>query len=80
MNTCTWLVERRIEITADMIEGGWFAECEADNWEVVECGAPAHDIVDGWECEAGHHHFRYGTPSQIAEERMEALAERDWGY
>lgn len=44
-------------------------------WITVECGAPVHAIKDGWECEAGHHHFYYGSPSQIAEERQEAYME-----
>ena len=36
-----------------------------------ECGAQVADIVDGWECEAGHRHLTYGSPSQIVEEATE---------
>lgn len=74
--TCGWLVEREREITDEMVDAGWYPDSEADLWEVVECGAPVHDITDGWECDAGHHHYEYGSPSQIAEEHREAMAEQ----
>lgn len=73
--TCQWLVERRREITDQMVENGWYPDSESDLWEIVECGAPVTEITDGWRCEAGHHHYYYGSPSQIAEERREAMME-----
>ena len=87
-NTCGWLVARRRQFPdppANMTAEDypfWHEEvAEAiaeDPWEIVECGAPVRDITDGWECDAGHHHYTYGSPSQIAEERQEAMMERGW--
>ena len=73
---CQWLVERRRVITDEMVANDWYPDSEADLWETVECGATVHDITDGWRCEAGHHHFTYGSPSQIEEERCQAMMER----
>ena len=42
---------------------------------IIECGAPVHDIVDGWACASGHQHLYYGSPSQIVEEQREAWDE-----
>lgn len=75
-NTCGWLVERRREITPEMVEADWYPDSEADLWEVAECGAPTREITDGWACEAGHHHYTYGSPSQQAEEMEMAMMER----
>lgn len=74
--TCQWLIEIPREVTVEMSDEGWYPDSESDLWVTVECGAPVHDITDGWKCDRGHHHFTYGSPSQIAEERMMALAER----
>jgi hypothetical protein len=47
---------------------------------IIDCGAPRTAIYengsDGWTCEAGHHHWEYGSPNQASEEADEALAER----
>lgn len=76
-NTCGWLVQRRREITPKMIEAEWHPDSESDLWEIGECGASTREITDGWECEAGHRHYYYGSPSQRAEEMMEAMMERE---
>lgn len=77
---CDWLVERALVPPADLprefLEEWYDMAADCGGVEVVECGAPVHDIVDGWECEAGHRHLFYGSPSQIAEERCEAMMER----
>ena len=80
--TCIWMVERVRDPTppADMHPDEyteWY-EYLADmpRTEIVECGAPVHDIEDGWECEAGHHHFTYGSARQQAEEQEMAMMER----
>lgn len=82
--TCGWLVEVRNnpKPPADLPDeyyDEWLtmmADCVAENPTIiVECGAPVHDIPDGWCCEAGHSHLRYGSDRQIAEERQEAWDE-----
>ena len=71
-NPCTWLVlvrntTREIDFPSDL-------------YDEVECGAPRTAVhengSDGWTCEAGHHHWEYGSPNQASEEANEALAER----
>ena len=78
---CDWLVERAVDTTppadlpADLL-GEWYEQfVDAPRFVIVECGARVSDIVDGWECEAGHRHLFYGSPSQQVEERVQALAE-----
>lgn len=66
--SCTW--------TTEVPSGHPEPDSEADCWKFVECGAPARDIVDGWECENGHHYFNYGSNRQRVQEREQALAER----
>jgi hypothetical protein len=54
-------------------------DSEADCWLEVPCGAPLfaidRDLEAGWHCSNGHRHLTYGSPAQIAEERMEAMVE-----
>jgi len=65
--SCTW----QLEVPSGHPE----PTSEADCWKSVTCGAAVTDVADGWECENGHHYFTYGSPSQMAEEREEALIE-----
>ena len=65
---CQWLVEKD--------NGNPEPSCPADCYDIVPCEAPAYTIVDGWACTAGHHHYTYGSATQQAEERNEALYER----
>lgn len=69
---CTWLVE--------CASGNPEPDCYEDTIAIIDCGAPRTALrengSDGWTCEAGHHHWEYGSPMQQAEERDEAMAER----
>lgn len=55
----------------------------ADLYREVPCGAPVFapegyapdGDIDFQVCANGHEHARYGSPAQIAEERLEALVE-----
>ena len=54
-------------------------DSEADCWLEVPCGAPLfaidRDLDAGWHCSNGHRHLTYGSPAQIAEEKLEAMVE-----
>jgi len=69
---CTWLVE--------VASGNPEPDSIEDTVMIIDCGAPRTAIhengSDGWACEAGHHHWEYGSPNQASEEADEALAER----
>lgn len=81
MGTATWNCSWRVWVPSGDPEpdveyglGGVYIE--------AECGAAAYELtdpetgeVDGWECEAGHRHFTYGSRRQQIEERTEALME-----
>jgi hypothetical protein len=71
LETCPWLVR----VPSNHPE----PDSEADCWLEVACGAPLFaidgDIEAGWHCAHGHRHLTYGSPAQIAEERLEAEVE-----
>lgn len=65
---CTYLVR--------VPSGNPEPDSENDCWLILPCGEPALVIKDeGWECIHGHRHLTYGSPAQIAEERIEAFHE-----
>jgi hypothetical protein len=69
---CPWL----IEVASGCLE----PDSPSDLVKIVECGAKVTWLPDedGWFCEAGHHHYSYGSDLQQDEERAEALAEALW--
>jgi hypothetical protein len=55
---CGWVVDRSLVI-------------EGERWARLEpCEAPVAltDAFGSWACEAGHHHFAYGSPAWQAED------------
>jgi len=52
-----------------------------DTHDSERCGAPVTEMVapsgtKGWECEAGHGGWAYGSPEQVAEELEHEFNER----
>lgn len=77
LETCNWLVEVP---TASLYppEAEWYPDSPADVYTAVECGAPLYAVggdVDHTRCSNGHVHLTYGSPAQIAQERLEAMVE-----
>jgi hypothetical protein len=71
-NKCHWLVERA--------NGNPEPDSYADTVDVGDCGAPLHRFVRngsaGWECEAGHSGWEYGSAECEAQMMEEEYNER----
>jgi hypothetical protein len=75
--TCTWLVAVP---TASLYpaEAEWYPDSPADVYTEVVCGAPVYAVdgdLDHTRCPNGHEHLTYGSPAQVAQERLEAMVE-----
>jgi hypothetical protein len=70
--TCGWMVE--------VPSGHPEPDSPADLYRTVTCDAPEYavdptDADAGWFCTNGHRHLTYGSPAQVAQERLESFME-----